>query len=675
MAQIKVLDRQVAELIAAGEVVERPASVIKELVENSIDAGATQITVEIQNGGITFMRVTDNGSGIAREDIKTAFLRHATSKVDKVDDLDSIATLGFRGEALASVAAVARVELLTCKKGETGSKYAISGGEEEFIEDAGCPIGTTIIVRDLFFNTPARMKFLKKDVSESNAVAGVIDKIALSHPEISFRFIRDGKNTLTTPGDNDLKAAVYAVFGREFANSLIKVDYTFNNMSVSGFVGSPLSARANRNMQHFYINGRYIKSKNLMAALEQACKNSVMVGKFPSCVLNLSIPYNLVDINVSPSKTEARFADERAVFNIVYYAVKSALTEGDNRPEIITQRIMPNAIQGEQISLHKTETTTKQSSVIDNPLNNFEPEKTNQSPLYSSVYATDSDFVGSTINLAPKSSETNAEPFVLKSESVVKYTASIGRKNIDVFCDDEPEEKVVSSQTIQSESDYSIQSESEEVDQFAEPTAPQISATETVTDDDDTDLPEIRIIGEAFTTYILAEYGDSVVFIDKHAAHERILFEKIKQSEHDSQMLLEPIAVPLAKEEYAAILDNLDLIIRTGFDVEDFGASSVIVRAVPTVLVGEDIKNLVYEMAGGFTDNKNSVEIEKLDWLYHNIACRAAIKAGSRSNPTEMAALAERIIRYDDIKYCPHGRPVAFILTKKELEKQFGRLQ
>lgn len=675
MAQIKVLDRQVAELIAAGEVVERPASVIKELVENSIDAGATQITVEIQNGGITFMRVTDNGSGIAREDIKTAFLRHATSKVDKVDDLDSIATLGFRGEALASVAAVARVELLTCKKGETGSKYAISGGEEEFIEDAGCPIGTTIIVRDLFFNTPARMKFLKKDVSESNAVAGVIDKIALSHPEISFRFIRDGKNTLTTPGDNDLKAAVYAVFGREFANSLIKVDYTFNNMSVSGFVGSPLSARANRNMQHFYINGRYIKSKNLMAALEQACKNSVMVGKFPSCVLNLSIPYNLVDINVSPSKTEARFVDERAVFNIVYYAVKSALTEGDNRPEIITQRIMPNAIQGEQISLHKTETTTKQSSVIDNPLNNFEPEKTNQSPLYSSVYATDSDFVGSTINLAPKSSEPNAEPFVLKSESVVKYTASIGRKNIDVFCDDEPEEKVVSSQTIQSESDYSIQSESEEVDQFAEPTAPQISATETVTDDDDTDLPEIRIIGEAFTTYILAEYGDSVVFIDKHAAHERILFEKIKQSEHDSQMLLEPIAVPLAKEEYAAILDNLDLIIRTGFDVEDFGASSVIVRAVPTVLVGEDIKNLVYEMAGGFTDNKNSVEIEKLDWLYHNIACRAAIKAGSRSNPTEMAALAERIIRYDDIKYCPHGRPVAFILTKKELEKQFGRLQ
>ena len=661
MAQIKVLDRQVAELIAAGEVVERPASVIKELVENSIDAGATQITVEIQNGGITFMRVTDNGSGIAREDIKTAFLRHATSKVDKVDDLDSIATLGFRGEALASVAAVARVELLTCKKGETGSKYAISGGEEEFFEDAGCPVGTTIIVRDLFFNTPARMKFLKKDVSESNAVAGVIDKIALSHPEISFRFIRDGKNTLTTPGDNDLKAAVYAVFGREFANSLIKVDYTFNNMSVSGFVSSPLSARANRNMQHFYINGRYIKSKNLMAALEQACKNSVMVGKFPSCVLNLSIPYNLVDINVSPSKTEARFADERAVFNIVYYAVKSALTEGDNRPEIKTQRIIPNAVQGEQISLHKTETTIKQNSIIDNPLNNFKPEKTGQLPLYSSVYTNDTEPVAEAINVATKSSDLNAEPFVMRSEPVVKYSTSLGKKNIDVFCD---EDKIT---------DSSIKSE-QSSETVIEPTKPQISATEAVTADN-ADLPEIRIIGEVFTTYILAEYGDSVVFIDKHAAHERILFEKIKQSEHDSQMLLEPITVPLAKEEYAAILDNLDLIIRTGFDVEDFGASSVIVRAVPTVLVGEDIKNLVYEMAGGFTDNKNSVEIEKLDWLYHNIACRAAIKAGSRSNPAEMAALAERIIRHDDIKYCPHGRPVAFILTKKELEKQFGRLQ
>ena len=661
MAQIKVLDRQVAELIAAGEVVERPASVIKELVENSIDAGATQITVEIQNGGITFMRVTDNGSGIAREDIKTAFLRHATSKVDKVDDLDSIATLGFRGEALASVAAVARVELLTCKKGETGSKYAISGGEEEFFEDAGCPVGTTIIVRDLFFNTPARMKFLKKDVSESNAVAGVIDKIALSHPEISFRFIRDGKNTLTTPGDNDLKAAVYAVFGREFANSLIKVDYTFNNMSVSGFVSSPLSARANRNMQHFYINGRYIKSKNLMAALEQACKNSVMVGKFPSCVLNLSIPYNLVDINVSPSKTEARFADERSVFNIVYYAVKSALTEGDNRPEIKTQRIIPNAVQGEQISLHKTETTIKQNSIIDNPLNNFKPEKTGQLPLYSSVYTNDTEPVAEAINVATKSSDLNAEPFVMRSEPVVKYSTSLGKKNIDVFCD---EDKIT---------DSSIKSE-QSSETVIEPTKPQISATEAVTADN-ADLPEIRIIGEVFTTYILAEYGDSVVFIDKHAAHERILFEKIKQSEHDSQMLLEPITVPLAKEEYAAILDNLDLIIRTGFDVEDFGASSVIVRAVPTVLVGEDIKNLVYEMAGGFTDNKNSVEIEKLDWLYHNIACRAAIKAGSRSNPAEMAALAERIIRHDDIKYCPHGRPVAFILTKKELEKQFGRLQ
>ncbi|MBQ2319669.1 MAG: DNA mismatch repair endonuclease MutL, partial [Clostridia bacterium] len=334
MPQIKVLDKHVAELIAAGEVVERPASVIKELVENSIDAGATQVTVEIQNGGVSYMRVTDNGCGISRNDVPTAFLRHATSKVSTSTDLDSISTLGFRGEALASVAAVARVEMMTCKEGETGVIYKIYGGEEISLEDAGCPVGTTIIVRDLFYNTPARMKFLKKDVGEANAVAGVLDKIALSHPEISVRFIRDGKNTLNTPGDGDLKAAIYAVFGRDFASGLIKTDYTLDNMSISGYIGTPVAARANRNMQHFYINGRYVKSKNMIAAVEQAYKNSIMVGKFPSCVLNLNIPFNMVDINVSPSKTEARFVDERAVFNIIYYGVKTALNSGDTRPEL-----------------------------------------------------------------------------------------------------------------------------------------------------------------------------------------------------------------------------------------------------------------------------------------------------------------------------------------------------
>ncbi len=666
MPQINVLEKQVAELIAAGEVVERPASVIKELVENSIDAEATQITVEIQNGGVTFMRVTDNGCGISPSDVPKAFLRHATSKVALIDDLDAIATLGFRGEALASVAAVARVEMMTCCDGKTGVKYVIHGGQEVSLDDAGCPVGTTIIVRDLFYNTPARMKFLKKDVSESNAVASVLDKIALSHPEISLRFIRDGKITLSTPGNNDLRATVYAVFGREFANSLIKVDYTFENMSVSGFVGSPVTARANRNMQHFYINGRLIKSKNLIAALEQACKNSVMVGRFPSCVLNLTIPYNMVDINVSPSKTEARFADEKAVFNIIYYGVKSALSEGDRRPELKLDRPMINAVEGEQISLHKTE-NLRTYGRIEETAQHISEQLFTEQPITERPIATQ-PFIEQSIAEQKQSdsgsvlksvgySENITRQSVLKSEPVVRYNATLGGKKLDVVFDQEDDDN-------------------RPADLLNEP-----YLTEKVQSTEPNDLPseeektEIKIIGELFTTYIMAEYGDSVVFIDKHAAHERILFEKIKCEEHDSQMLLEPVAVVLEKAEYSLLLDNLDIIAKTGFEIEDFGASTVIVRAIPTVLVGEDVKELVLEMAGGFTDNKNSVELEKLDWLYHNIACRAAIKAGSRSNPAEMAALAERIIRFDDIKYCPHGRPVAFVLTKKELEKQFGRLQ
>lgn len=641
MPQIKVLDKHVAELIAAGEVVERPASVIKELVENSIDAGATQVTVEIQNGGVSYMRVTDNGCGISRNDVPTAFLRHATSKVSTSTDLDSISTLGFRGEALASVAAVARVEMMTCKEGETGVIYKICGGEEISLDDAGCPVGTTIIVRDLFYNTPARMKFLKKDVGEANAVAGVLDKIALSHPEISIRFIRDGKNTLNTPGDGDLKATIYAVFGRDFASGLIKTDYTLDNMSVSGYIGTPVAARANRNMQFFYINGRYVKSKNMIAAIEQAYKNSIMVGKFPSCVLNLNIPFNLIDINVSPSKTEARFVDERAVFNIIYYGVKTALNMGDTRPELKLDNIPIKTDNG----LHNT--AIKSEPHISKPIVTAPPKP---APA-SDFIPTSNYFEALSRNKAP------SEESVFRSAPVVQYNDKPMRYNLDVVYE-EPEEKTPTQTT------------------FIEPVTETFDEKTAVITDEPTEAkPEIKIIGELFTTYIIAECGEKVVFIDKHAAHERILFEKIRTEEHDSQMLLEPVTVTLAKEEYTLVTENLDLIARVGFEIDDFGASSVIVRAVPTVLAGEDVKSLILEIAGGFCNNKTTVEIEKLDWLYHNIACRAAIKAGSHSNMTEMAALAERIINHDDIRYCPHGRPVAFTLTKKELEKQFGRLQ
>ena len=656
MPQIKVLDKHVAELIAAGEVVERPASVIKELVENSIDAGATQVTVEIQNGGVSYMRVTDNGCGISRNDVPTAFLRHATSKVSTSTDLDSISTLGFRGEALASVAAVARVEMMTCKEGETGVIYKIYGGEEISLDDAGCPVGTTIIVRDLFYNTPARMKFLKKDVGEANAVAGVLDKIALSHPEISVRFIRDGKNTLNTPGDGDLKAAIYAVFGRDFASGLIKTDYTLDNMSISGYIGAPVAARSNRNMQHFYINGRYVKSKNMIAAVEQAYKNSIMVGKFPSCVLNLNIPFNMVDINVSPSKTEARFVDERAVFNIIYYGVKTALNSGDTRPELKLDNILVKKDNG----LHNV--AVKPEPLMPKPIVTA-PPKLAPSPDFTPTapdFAPNSKIVTPTSNYVEALSQKNApsEEPVFRSTPVVQYNSKPVRYNLDVVYE-ESEQKTPTQTT------------------FIEPVVAEIADKKTAAiADEPTEIkPEIKIIGELFTTYIIAECGEKVVFIDKHAAHERILFEKIRTEEHDSQMLLEPVTVTLAKEEYTLVIENLALIARVGFEIDDFGASSVIVRAVPTVLAGEDVKSLILEISGGFCNNKTTVEIEKLDWLYHNIACRAAIKAGSHSNMTEMAALAERIINHDDIRYCPHGRPVAFTLTKKELEKQFGRLQ
>ena len=663
MPQIKVLDKHVAELIAAGEVVERPASVIKELVENSIDAGATQVTVEIQNGGVSYMRVTDNGCGISRNDVPTAFLRHATSKVSTSTDLDSISTLGFRGEALASVAAVARVEMMTCKEGETGVIYKIYGGEEISLDDAGCPVGTTIIVRDLFYNTPARMKFLKKDVGEANAVAGVLDKIALSHPEISVRFIRDGKNTLNTPGDGDLKAAIYAVFGRDFASGLIKTDYTLDNMSISGYIGTPVAARANRNMQHFYINGRYVKSKNMIAAVEQAYKNSIMVGKFPSCVLNLNIPFNMVDINVSPSKTEARFVDERAVFNIIYYGVKTALNSGDTRPELKLDNIPVKKDNGLHNVAVKPEPLMPKPIVTAPPKPAPAPDFTTNSTDFDTIstdFAPTSNGFTPTSNYVEALSQKNApsEEPVFRSTPVVQYNSKPVRYNLDVVYE-ESEQKTPTQTT------------------FIEPVVAETADEKTaaITDEPTEIKPEIKIIGELFTTYIIAECGEKVVFIDKHAAHERILFEKIRTEEHDSQMLLEPVTVTLAKEEYTLVIENLALIARVGFEIDDFGASSVIVRAVPTVLAGEDVKSLILEISGGFCNNKTTVEIEKLDWLYHNIACRAAIKAGSHSNMTEMAALAERIINHDDIRYCPHGRPVAFTLTKKELEKQFGRLQ
>lgn len=648
MSKIKVLDKHVAELIAAGEVVERPASVIKELVENSIDSGADKITVEISSGGIKYMRITDNGCGIPAEDVATAFLRHATSKVSTEDDLNRIGTLGFRGEALASIAAVARVEMLTGCSDGCGVLYTIEGGEEKGCEEAGCPRGTTVIIRDIFYNTPARMKFLKKDVTEGNTIAGIINRIALSHPEISFRFIRDGRQVVLTPGDGELKSAVYAVYGREFFNGLIPAQYSLNNISVKGFVCAPLSARASRNMQHFFINGRYIRSKTAMAALEQAYKNSIMVGKFPSCVLLITMPHDALDINVHPSKEEVRFANERNVFDAVYYCAKSALEQGDKRPQFDLGRAAKPAVnktEGKQITIQgafRTGQNENTKANTNSDANNLTMQRENIAKIVPQLMSIVDDVRADKLNM----------PVVRESSVSYGGATAIPSLSDDIKSNDEHTKEQDMPEAVRAESEPG---HAKAIDDMAQ-----------------SDRPEVRIIGEAFSVYVIAEMGDELIIIDKHAAHERMIFERIKDGGINSQLLISPHTAAMSAEECDAILNNADKLAAAGFEVEDF-CGSVLVRAVPSMLVDENIDSLMSEIAAGFLNGGKKVEIGQLDWLYHNIACRAAVKSGTHSYNSELVSIVNEIAYADDVRYCPHGRPVAFRLSKKELEKQFGR--
>lgn len=628
MPKIKVLDRRVAELIAAGEVVDRPASVIKELAENSVDAGSSAITVEINNGGISYMRVTDNGCGIAKEDIPTAFLRHATSKIDREDDLDAISTLGFRGEALASISAVSHVEMLTrTPDSPIGARFTCGGSEETSIEDAGCPVGTTIVIRDLFFNTPARMKFLKKDVTEGNAVSSVMDKLALSHPEISFRFIREGKEVLHTPGDNKLSSAIYRVYGREFLSTLIPVEYEYEHIKVWGYISAPAHSRPNRSMQNFFLNGRYVRSRTMMAALEEAYKGSIMTGKFPACVLHMQLGFGAVDVNVHPAKLEVRFIDERPIFEAVYHAVRSAIDTKD---------------------FPKTMNLSKKTQL---PL---KPHMENHREFFKTV---------------PGASFRQASP-----ADSVKPTGEIlhdsGGKGIGFtrFADEileEEDQKIFDSerkpaQTTQPE-------KRDETDSYELEAAKPFALGEM----------HSHIIGEAFNTYIIAEYsGDALMFIDKHAAHERLLYERLRSSQEgrDAQNLLSPVTVVLEKNEYSALLSSASELRKAGFEIEDFGEGTVIVRTVPMLLSEGDIPGTVMEIAGYLSEQKHDITPEHLDWIYHNVACRAAVKGGDQMSREELVALAEELERNPSIRYCPHGRPVYILLKKKDIERQFGRV-
>lgn len=654
MPKINILSKHTADLIAAGEVVERPASAVKELVENSIDAGATSVTVEIQNGGISYIRITDNGCGIAREDIKNAFLPHATSKISDENDLNSILTLGFRGEALASISAVSRVDILTKTSEEQfGTRYVIEGGTEKLLDDAGCPNGTTVVVRNLFFNTPARMKFLKKNISEANAVADVLDRMALSHPEISFRFIREGKETLSSPGDGKLISAIYSVYGKEFASGLIPVDYENDMVKVGGFVSKPMAARKSRSMQLFFLNGRFVKTGTAAAALNEAYRNSIMVGKFPACVLHIDFPPNAVDVNVHPAKLEVRFTNEKPVFDAVYYGVKNALAKGDTRPEARLSEPKSSAAFSRPQSLYKKSNMFAQQKFL-----------LSKRPAEADTAVLNKPCV------EQKDQQISREITPVLKQTQTFYNRPIEtNKSVDVFEDEAHDEKANASPTFPSESSL----EGDNLQKNRQPIQDRASFVK-IADDDRYESP--IFVGEAFATYVIIEVGKKLLLIDKHAAHERILFNKLCENHNSpsAQMLLEPVTVTLRKTEYTVILDNLELLKNAGIIAEDFGMGSIVVRSVPMNLDGESIPDLIEELAERLSKTPGVVSTEKQEWIYHSIACRAAVKAGDKSDKAELMALAEQIIKDDSIRYCPHGRPVAVWLSKYELEKQFGRV-
>ena len=712
MAEIHVLDKHTAELIAAGEVVERPASVVKELLENSIDAGASQITVSIESGGVRLIEISDNGTGIEAKYIPTAFIRHATSKIRTEDDLTSIHTLGFRGEALASIASVARVEVLTrTEADECASLYRIEGGEEQPIEPGARGVGTTIRVCDLFFNTPARMKFLKKDSSEGTFVADIVGHVALSHPEVSFKFIREGKLQYVTPGDGQLRSAAYAVLGREFSRDLVEVDNREGVYRVWGLITQPRSCRASRSMQYFYINGRYVRNRTMMAGMEMAFKGTTMQGKFPGGILLLEMPADLVDVNVHPAKTEVRFARENDIFDLVYHAVKLALSQpGTGERQFVFDSEKENNVSNKrENSENKEENTVKNnnftglSAIIRGqadpgvlPQQHWEPAKPAAAPQQPAPAA------AMQIPTAPSvprwkgsaQNEDMLDPFVTLHSPKLETTkapepfrAAASETQLDV----EPEfgeTKLHSSQDHMAAWNPAQEAPKEEPESApcaeTEPDAPEAAEQETVLAepeqmnfDPTADQPEpLRYVGEVFRTYILAERGDELCLIDKHAAHERQLYEKLAANYGNvpSQMLLEPAAIDLAAEEKQALLDNIPLLENAGLEIADFGGNTVVLRAVPADVEPQNAESLLVEIANKLLKGGHDALNEHTEWVLHSISCRAAIKAGDKSSPQELLALAEKILSGEVPPFCPHGRPCVLKLTRKELEKQFGRI-
>ncbi len=655
MPKINLLDKSVYELIAAGEVIERPSSVIKELAENSIDAGAASITVEIKRGGISYLRVTDDGCGISYEDIPTAFMRHATSKVYTQDDLDSINTLGFRGEALASVCAVSRVEMLTKQREDKlGSIYRIEAGEPTEYDRAGCADGTTIIIRDLFYNTPARLKFLKKDVTEGNYCAAVIEKLALSHPGISFRFIRDGRQTMLSSGDGEYYSAVYAVFGKQFAAGLIPVENVYQNTAVTGYVSSPLFTRANRSMQNFFVNGRSVKSPLCCAALEEAFRNTIMVGKFPSCVLCVNTDPSQVDANIHPTKTEVRFTNEKIVFDAVYFAVKNALMGYDESREI------------------KLNTAPARAEKIPQPerARTSEPLRTASAQIIEEAPRTMPIPSGRDAVIYPQ--EKREPPkFTLRQETPqpAQFTQPIPAAEQTYMPELVPAKKPEPKETPLSElpgfaflSERSFEKKPEPV---AEP-APVLH--------EEQPKEQIRVVGELFKTYIVCESTEGMILIDKHAAHERVNFERLKKGFNSSaQLLMQPEEVYLTPEEFSGMSEYADKLAQVGIIME-FADGKARVTGLPQMLDKVPPAEIVECIAKIVSRGNTNAEGELFDDMLHTVACKASIRGNEDTNILELQVLAQEVFNNPDIRYCPHGRPVMTQISRKQIERYFGRV-
>ena len=734
---INILDKATAELIAAGEVVERPSSVVKELVENSIDAGATKILVEIKNGGTTYIRITDNGCGISREDVKKAFLRHATSKIKTGDDLNAIYSLGFRGEALASISMVSRVELLTKRPDDDmGTLYKIEGGEEVSIDDAGCPDGTTFIVTDLFYNVPARMKFLKRDVSEGNNVADIVERLALSHPEISFRMLRDGKETLFTAGDGDLLSAIRGVLGKVFATRLLPVDYEREGIRVSGYISSPFDSRKSRSMQIFFVNGRYVKSATASAGITKAYESTVASGRYPACVLNIDFPAECSDVNVHPAKTEIRFIDERPVFEAIYFGAKSVVEQTNIRPEFtINQGLgrshpfmkkespleVKKKLEQQKIDFVPKEDekfnkeflgTPDQKPTADTPKRTTEERESlgkyaveeplpEYNPHAASEMKRDDTFPEQTEERIDKIRNTPIDEYYKNSRQSVEFELKEPTKivpkvsnyvDIDIVVDDEdikPLQKFTLQELTKKETPElspieevyvaPIKVETKKVEETPQE-KPELPKEEKVVETVAETIPEkvippIKVVGELFNTYVMVEVGEKVLMIDKHAAHERILYERLlKQRGDEPAQYILPLQISLTKTEHALMLENAETLSKMGIEVEDFGGGNLVVRSVPMLSEPTDVKSIVEEIAQSLSEGCYLPDDANKKRIFHSIACRAAVKAGDEVSEKDILTLAKAIFADNSLKTCPHGRPVAMWITKYQLEKQFGRI-